>query len=199
VGVREITAFGLPIHLRFCCGFLVAERARCLQRQILPALRKVGIHVVDYGQLSDKQRLAVDQYFSETVFPTLTPLAFDPGRPFPHISNLSLNLAVLIRDKDGNEHFARVKIPNSIPQLVAVGPVPPENGDKGRRPSRRYFIWLEQLVVANLEMLFPGMTILEAPPSTQPGMLTQPCRNWRRGTCWSRLKKASGKGALPML
>jgi polyphosphate kinase len=109
--------------------------------------------------------LAVNRYFSETVFPTLTPLAFDPGRPFPHISNLSLNLAVLIRDQEGNEHFARVKIPNSIPQLVAVGPVPPENGDKKRRrPGRRYFIWLEQLVVANLKMLFPGMTILEAHP-----------------------------------
>jgi polyphosphate kinase len=104
----------------------------------------------------------VNKYFSETVFPTLTPLAFDPGRPFPHISNLSLNLAVLIRDKEGYEHFARVKIPNSIPHLVAVGS--PENGDKGKRPGRRYYIWLEQLVVANLEMLFPGMTILEAHP-----------------------------------
>ena len=71
----------------------------CLQRQILPALRKVGIHVVDYAHLSSGQRSAVNRYFAETVFPTLTPLAFDPGRPFPHISNLSLNLAVLLRDQ----------------------------------------------------------------------------------------------------
>lgn len=141
---------------------LLQSAHECLQRQILPALRKIGICVVDYSSLSDKQRSVVNKYFSETVFPTLTPLAFDPGRPFPHISNLSLNLAVLIRDKEGYEHFARVKIPNSIPHLVAVGS--PENGDKGKRPGRRYYIWLEQLVVANLEMLFPGMTILEAHP-----------------------------------
>jgi polyphosphate kinase len=134
----------------------------CLQRQILPALRKVGIHVVDYAHLSSRQRSAVNRYFADTVFPTLTPLAFDPGRPFPHISNLSLNLAVLIRDREGIEHFARVKIPNSIPQLVAVGSVP--TGDNGKRAVRQYFVWLEQLVVANLEMLFPGMKILEAHP-----------------------------------
>jgi polyphosphate kinase len=131
----------------------------CLQRQILPALRKVGIHVVDYAHLSSRQRSAVNKYFADTVFPTLTPLAFDPGRPFPHISNLSLNLAMLIRDREGIEHFARVKIPNSIPQLVAVESVPP-----GKRTGRQYFVWLEQLVVANLEMLFPGMKILEAHP-----------------------------------
>ena len=134
----------------------------CLQRQILPVLRKIGIHVVDYAHLSNRQRSAVNKYFADTVFPTLTPLAFDPGRPFPHISNLSLNLAVLIRDREGIEHFARVKIPNSIPQLVAVGAVPPM--DNRKRAVRQYFVWLEQLVVANLEMLFPGMKILEAHP-----------------------------------
>ena len=114
--------------------------------------------------MNSQQRLAVNEYFSETVFPTLTPLAFDPGRPFPHISNLSLNLAVLIRDREGVEHFARVKIPDSIPPLVTVGVVPPEQRDKTRHPVRQYFIWLEQLIVANLGMLFPGMTILEAHP-----------------------------------
>jgi polyphosphate kinase len=136
----------------------------CLQRQILPALRKVGIHVVDYAHLSSRQRSAVNKYFADTVFPTLTPLAFDPGRPFPHISNLSLNLAVLLRDKEGTEHFARVKIPNSIPQLVAVDPAPPQQGENGKRSPRQYLVWLEQLVAANLEMLFPGMKILEAHP-----------------------------------
>jgi polyphosphate kinase len=136
----------------------------CLQRQVLPALRKVGIDVVDYAHLSSRQRSAVNRYFAETVFPTLTPLAFDPGRPFPHISNLSLNLAILLRDREDSEHFARVKIPNSIPQLVAVDPVPPNKGKNGRRPVRQCFVWLEQLVAANLEMLFPGMRIQEAHP-----------------------------------
>ena len=143
---------------------LLQSAHECLQRQILPALKKAGIHVVDYANLTSRQRSAVNKYFSETVFPTLTPLAFDPGRPFPHISNLSLNLAVLLRDKEGTEHFARVKIPNSIPQLVAMGPVPPHKGEDGKRPERQYFVWLEQLVAANLDLLFPGMKILEAHP-----------------------------------
>ena len=143
---------------------LLQSAHECLQRQILPALRKAGIHVVDYAHLTSRQRSAVNKYFSETVFPTLTPLAFDPGRPFPHISNLSLNLAVLLRDREGTEHFARVKIPNSIPQLVAMGPVPLQKGEDGKRPERQYFVWLEQLVAANLDMLFPGMKILEAHP-----------------------------------
>ncbi len=143
---------------------LLQSAHECFQRQILPALRKNGIWVVEYAQLNSQQRLAVNNYFSETVYPTLTPLAFDPGRPFPHISNLSLNIAVLIRDKEGVEHFARVKIPNSISQLAAVGAMPSEKRDTTRHAARQYFIWLEQLIVANLGMLFPGMTILEAHP-----------------------------------
>ncbi len=81
------------------------------------------------SQLPPAQRTTVNKYFSETVFPTLTPLAFDPGRPFPHISNLSLNLAVLIRDDQGVEHFARVKVPEILPQLVPATPVAKRNHD----------------------------------------------------------------------
>jgi polyphosphate kinase len=65
-----------------------------------------------------RQLKRVAKYFEETIFPVLTPLAFDPGRPFPHISNLSLNLAVTIRDRSGQERFARLKVPDSLPQLV---------------------------------------------------------------------------------
>ena len=115
-------------------------------------------------ELTSKQRWVVDKYFADTVFPTLTPLAFDPGRPFPHISNLSLNLAVLLRDGQGTEHFARVKIPDSMQQLVPVDFVAPSRADKAKRAVRQGFVWLEQLIAANLEMLFPGMKILEAHP-----------------------------------
>jgi len=135
----------------------------CWQEQVLPSLNDAGIEVIEYAQLSSRQRSALDKYFRETLFPTLTPLAFDPGRPFPHISNLSLNLAVLIRDKEGVEHFARVKIPNSIPQLVAVEAAQPKSA-KSKRLAGQCFVWLEQLVAANLAMLFPGMKILEAHP-----------------------------------
>ena len=142
---------------------LFKEAHECWQSQVIPSLRKAGIEVADYSQLTPTQRSSLNKYFHETVFPTLTPLAFDPGRPFPHISNLSLNLAVLIRDKEGVEHFARVKIPNSIPQLVAVKPMPREKGADAKNP-RQCFIWLEQLIAANLKLLFPGMRILEAHP-----------------------------------
>ena len=86
----------------------------------------------------------------------LTPLAFDPGRPFPHISNLSLNLAVLIRDPGGEEHFARVKIPEMLPQLISLEKPVKKNG------GGYSFVWIEQVVRANLQQLFPGMEVLQS-------------------------------------
>ena len=100
-----------------------------------------------------KPRAALNDYFQRTVFPVLTPLAFDTGRPFPHISNLSLNLGVVVRDAQGVERFARVKIPNTLPQLVPF-----------RHGGAQHFVWLEQLIAANLEALFPGLEIVEAHP-----------------------------------
>jgi len=136
----------------------------CLRRQISPALKKAGLCVVDYSQLTSVQKTNVNKYFSEAVFPTLTPLAFDPGRPFPHISNLSLNLAVLIRDQQDVEHFARVKVPDILPQLVPVTPAKEGVTTKKKAPASKYLVWLEQVIVANLQSLFPGMEILEAHP-----------------------------------
>ncbi len=104
----------------------------CLRLRLLPGLKKEGIHVLEYSQLTQAQIAVASRYFSDTVFPTLTPLAFDPGRPFPHISNLSLNLAVLIRDHQGVEHFARVKVPDSLPQLVPLNSPGKESEDKNQ-------------------------------------------------------------------
>ena len=85
---------------------LLADAHKCLSTELLPALDEAGIHILDYAELErDAAARGAQQYFDETVFPVLTPLAFDPGRPFPHISNLSLNLAVLIRDRDGRRAF----------------------------------------------------------------------------------------------
>ena len=123
---------------------------------------------MEYAQLTETQSVAANRYVSETVFPTLTPLAFDPGRPFPHISNLSLNLAVLIRDPQGTEHFARVKVPDSLPQLVPLQSLLKETktkpAAKSTTPEKLYFVWLEQLIINNLQSLFPGMKVLEAHP-----------------------------------
>src|SRR5450759_3901681 len=84
---------------------LVEAAHQCLEKELRPALAEQGIHVVPYYELSSKQLQACKRYFAEIIFPVLTPLAFDPGRPFPHISNLSLNLAVLIRDVGGDERY----------------------------------------------------------------------------------------------
>ena len=122
---------------------------QCFYEDVLPALAAAGIHVLNYNQLLPAERDQLRDYFLSEVFPVLTPLAFDPGRPFPHISNLSLNLAVTVRGPKGDEHFARIKVPSSLPRLVAI--------EEGRR-----YVWVEDLIAANLTTLFPGHEVLEA-------------------------------------
>jgi polyphosphate kinase len=141
---------------------LFKEGHRCLERLLL-LLQEQGIFVHEDFALTESQRSNAEEYFTRTVFPVLTPLAFDPGRPFPHISNLSLNLAVLIRDPLGQERFARVKVPDSLPQLVPVN-VSPKADTAKRRTRRIDLVWLEQVISANLAALFPGMEVLEAHP-----------------------------------
>ncbi len=127
-------------------------------RGIAGELEQAGIELRDYSQLTHRERGVLEEYFLQVVYPILTPLAFDPGRPFPHISNLSLNLAVAVRDSKGVERFARVKVPDTLPQLV---PVTIPNQPPSNRPV---MIWLEQLIIENLHALFPGLEIIEAYP-----------------------------------
>ncbi len=142
---------------------LLGEAHKCLRLQLRPALEESGIQILEYSDLNPQQLEVVNGYFAETVFPVLTPLAFDPGRPFPHISNLSLNLAVLIQDEHGLERFARVKIPDSLPQLVPVRR--PRRPGKHHRPAKQQsYVWLEQVIAANLAALFRGMQVKEAHP-----------------------------------
>ncbi|MBZ5619036.1 MAG: polyphosphate kinase 1 [Acidobacteriia bacterium] len=140
---------------------LIKEAHKCLEG-MMPALDENGIFIHDYGDLNEVQLHTVKKYFDETVFPVLTPLAFDPGRPFPHISNLSLNLAVLIQDEQEHQRFARVKVPDSLPQLVPLKRLAIKPGKSG--PKRIDLVWLEQVVAAHLTSLFPGMQVLEAHP-----------------------------------
>src|SRR5450631_3272932 len=136
----------------------------CWLKELVAALRKAGLRIADFADLTDEQRAVADAYFQDTIFPTLTPLAFDPGRPFPHISNLSLTLAVVLRDAEGIEHFARVKIPDTLPQLVPVTVAPKLKSRIKAVAKEQVFVWIEQLVTANLAALFPGMEIVEAHP-----------------------------------
>lgn len=139
----------------------------CCRNDVLPKLKAQGIHVLRYNELQPKQRQLLRGYFSKEIFPALTPLAFDPAHPFPHISNLSLNLAVVGTDPERGECFARVKIPDVFPRLVRIPSedMVTESDQLGLTDmAADNFVWLEEIVAANLNLLFPGITILAAYP-----------------------------------
>ncbi|MCV3215928.1 polyphosphate kinase 1 [Plectonema radiosum NIES-515] len=133
------------------------------EQVLKPKLASHGIHILDYIQLTQKQRSYLDNYFNEQIFPVLTPLAVDPSHPFPYISNLSLNLAVVIKNPETEEEFfARVKVPKVLPRFL---PLPPELGiHHDGQPANWTGVPLEQAIAHNLESLFPGMTIQEYHP-----------------------------------
>jgi polyphosphate kinase len=133
---------------------LANRQHSCWSDYILPALRSAGVHILDYAELSDDQRAVAASFFHDEIFPILTPLAFDPGHPFPHISNLSLNLAVVIHDPRQSERFARLKVPGMLPRLMPI-----------RSPDGvEVLVWVEQLIAAHLHELFPGLEVVAAYP-----------------------------------
>jgi polyphosphate kinase len=159
-GVTDVPADGLtPTEQLMAIGKKVRTNLKRMNRcfvDIRSKLSEVGIHLHHYEDLTKSQQKGANEYFKNEIFPVLTPLAFDPGRPFPHISSLSLNLAVLVRDPDdGTEYFARIKVPTTLPRLVPVKRV--------RGDTRRvyHFVWLEDLIANNLTDLFPGYKIVE--------------------------------------
>jgi len=131
----------------------LAVMTSCLDDELLPALARHGIKILDYDRLESDTRVAMKQYFQERVFPVLTPLAIDAGHPFPYISTLSLSLAVELREtRNGNavDYVARVKVPPSLPRFIPVD----------APAGQRWFVLLEDLIANNLQSLFPGMTIV---------------------------------------
>ncbi|WP_051992164.1 RNA degradosome polyphosphate kinase [Mobilicoccus pelagius] len=136
---------------------LMANHARIFQEQVLPALAEEDVLLVGWNDLTDDERRHLDEWFAEQVFPVLTPLAVDPAHPFPYISGLSLNLAVVLENrKTGTEHFARVKVPPLLPRLVQI---PSEDGDDDLYSAR--FVPVEEIIAAHLQELFPGMIVRE--------------------------------------
>jgi polyphosphate kinase len=143
---------------------LIEEERNLFLNDLVPALREQGINLFGYRELNKRQRDWVNDYFKRQIFPVLTPLAFDSSRPFPFISNLSLNLAVVIQDREKGELFARVKVPEVLPRLV---PLPPDLCDApADLPAGRQscFVWLEQIIAANLDSLFPGVEVVASYP-----------------------------------
>lgn len=141
---------------------LLEEAVRTWNDDIIPALKEEGIIIHTYETLSEGQKYNIRNYFIKEIFPVLTPLAFDKSHPFPFISNLALNLAVILRDRGHQEElFARIKVPNKLfPRLI---PVQPEGeGLNGR--VRYEFIFLEEVIAENLDLLFPGMDVRAAYP-----------------------------------
>jgi polyphosphate kinase len=128
---------------------LINRQSICFQESILPELAASGIEISTWDQLSKDEKKYVTKIFNDRIFPVLTPLAVDPSHPFPYISGLSLNLAVLVKQPDTNEElFARVKVPQSLPRFIET-----QELEFGK------FISLENVIIANLEHLFPGMEI----------------------------------------
>ena len=131
---------------------LVGRAAAVFAKEIAPALDDDGIRFADWDDLSDDDRAHLDDLFAESIFPVLTPLAVDPAHPFPYISNLSLNLAVTVRDpSSGDERFARVKVPPLLPRFVPL-------------PDGERFVLLEQLIAAKLDAPVPRHGGARAPP-----------------------------------
>jgi polyphosphate kinase len=149
------------IAIRRVVGAMVDQHRRCWLESVQPCLRAQGISVLDYGEQNERQRAFCKEYFEREVFPVLTPLAFDPSHPFPQISNLSLNLAVVINDAEEGELFARVKVPAVLPRLIEVrGGLC--DGSEQIPPERRHcFVWLDQVIAENADALFPGMEVVE--------------------------------------
>lgn len=128
---------------------LIQRQSRCFHDSVLPALREHGIELTKWDELEESEREYVNGIFHSKIFPVLTPLAVDPSHPFPYISGLSLNLAVVVGQPDSeSELFARVKVPSNLPRFIAT-----------EKNVARRFIPLEQVIIANLHELFPGMDI----------------------------------------
>jgi polyphosphate kinase len=126
----------------------MAEHARCFGDDVRPALAKEGIEILRWDELTDTERAESGRFFDDRIFPVLTPLAVDPAHPFPYISGLSLNLAVVVRNPaTGTEHFARVKVPPNLRRFHAV--------------AEQRFVPLEDVIAAHLDTLFPGMQVLQ--------------------------------------
>ena len=146
---------------------MLRAHAKCWQDDVLPKLAAEGVNVLPYDALKSKQRKLLRRHFRSEIYPVLTPLAFDPGHPFPHISNLSTNLAVELDDDAEGHKFARVKVPHLLGRLLRVPNE--ERADKYERlglkePASTNFVWLEEVIMANLDLLFPGLDVIAAYP-----------------------------------
>jgi polyphosphate kinase len=167
----------------------LARHAAAWRKQLRPALADEGIEVLEYAELSRGEQVRMRRYFRENVMPVLTPLAFDPAHPFPHISNLSLNLAVVLEHPELGERFARLKIPGELPRLVEA----PPDGEGAGDPGAVRLVWLKQVVAANLRSLFPGMAVKAAYPFRVTRDADQEIRELEAGDLLDTVEEVVGR------
>jgi len=163
-------------------GMSPTEQLAAIREQLLPEVRKAqriwnddikvkldaaGINVLRYDDLKGKQRKLLRRYFKSEIFSVLTPLAQDPGHPFPHISNLSMNLAVIVREPGREERFARLKVPEGFPRLLRI-PDEERAAELEKLGLEEIiapnFVWLEEVIARNLDVLFPGVEVVTVHP-----------------------------------
>ncbi len=138
---------------------MVAKQHNNFEQELRPQLAALGVKLLDYADLNQEQSLYCQRYFEKQVFPILTPLGVDPGHPFPHISNLSFNVAVVVKNlKTEEECFARVKVPDILPRFIQL---PQELSQSDEAKNVWMGVPLEQAIAHNLSALFPGLEILE--------------------------------------
>ncbi|WP_011890136.1 polyphosphate kinase 1 [Chlorobium phaeovibrioides] len=146
-------------HIRSMVAPQLMQRNDCFYNDLLPEMEKEGISFVRFTQLPKQQQEALRTYFRQEIYPVLTPLAFDTGHPFPFMSSLSLNLAIELEDSEtGASRFARVKVPSILPRMLSFSTVE----GLGTEDGVLRFIWLEDLIQNNLDMLFPKMRIVKS-------------------------------------
>jgi polyphosphate kinase len=136
----------------------------CLHEELVPRLEKSGIHLLTYSRLTKHQKQRVYKYFKKTIFPLLIPLPLGIGHAFPHISNLYLNLAVILQDRRDNVRLMRLQVPDTLPRLFPVKRSSGRSNKNGKSSSNDSFLWLEQIITANLEDVFPDEKVLGVHP-----------------------------------
>jgi len=140
---------------------ILSERSRLFYEELIPQLAEAGISFAKYEQLPETYKQALNNFFDEQIFPVLTPLAFDPGHPFPFVSNLSLSLAVQLRgSSDDSLRFARVKVPDGLSRLIRLDKIKGIKLPKGKI----IYVWLEDLIAGNIQKLFPNVPVISVHP-----------------------------------
>lgn len=161
-GIDGLTPYEALNQIRVKVSELVKIHMNCYLNDVLPKLKENGIEIINFKELDEEEKILLRQYYIKEIYPTLTPLAFDPGRPFPHISNLSLNLGVRIEKPNGERHFARVKVPKNLPRFINLNKIKEKYNSGIIEKGKIRLTYLEQVIQENLDMLFPKMHIIDS-------------------------------------